>query len=165
MHRMIATFDKPTQTAFYANLTEAMNLCDQLKPKTAFHPELLIINDKNAIKEVVVEDFDADLSEKDFKRFWITNYPLLCYVIKDSGLTIFTSNRLVFRHLSDLNEGAQMTFTFPKEEKFIALVESFGAEINPSIYALVKSSKNGKNVLIVRSYTYLKPFEKKDFTD
>ena len=55
MIQMISTFDKEVQKQFYKNLTDAMIQYDNMQSKFKFQPEIIALNDKFNIKEIMID--------------------------------------------------------------------------------------------------------------
>ena len=60
-------------------MASVMYNCDTMHGKTSFHPEILALNDKKYLREVLLEH-PAIEHKSNMKPFWITDYPILFYV-------------------------------------------------------------------------------------
>ena len=56
---------------------------DFLQDEASFHAELIALNEKKYLSEIVLEDpliDNANRGSQQINPFWITDYPILCYV-------------------------------------------------------------------------------------
>ena len=95
------TFQKKTQVIFYRRLAQIMSRCDflNLKEGMKYTPELLALLEKEGLTEVMLDNPAANFaSEEEVRRFWITDYPILCYLKVDKN---GKQKELVMTHLAD----------------------------------------------------------------
>ena len=60
-------------------MASVMYNCDIMHGESSFHPEVLALNDKKYMREVTLER-PAIGTKATMRPFWITDYPILCYV-------------------------------------------------------------------------------------
>ena len=56
MAKMMATFDKMTQSRFYENFSNAMHKLDYTQSSNKYYPELIALKEKDSIKEVKITE-------------------------------------------------------------------------------------------------------------
>ena len=110
MVRLLETFKKQTQVIFYRRLAQIMSRCDFLNEGTMkYTPELLALIEKESLIEVMLDNpainkvknfktSHGDKTKTELRRFWITDYPILCYLKKDNN---DERKELVMTHLAD----------------------------------------------------------------
>ena len=71
------------------------------------------MKDKSSIKEVLIDK----KAIQEGKRFWLIDYPVLCYVEQDKC-------RLTMAHLAD-PQSKKKTFPLDEDDTFVAFVDRF----------------------------------------
>ena len=79
MIRCIKSFRKETQITFFKRLQHGMNERNFLKPEQNFHPEILALKEMQDMAEIILANPALDEAKLNLRRFFISDYPLLCY--------------------------------------------------------------------------------------
>ena len=83
-------------------------------------------------------------------RFWVTDYPLLCYLEPEG-------KQIVIKNLATPNTPGKIINLEEQHEEFIAFVDKFPNTLNASISFLLK---NRGNKIILRTCECSRPFDK-----
>ena len=60
-----------------------MSRYDLLQEVTTFSPNILALKEKEQISEIILENPAIEEVDDRVQRFWMTDYPLLCYLQLD----------------------------------------------------------------------------------
>ena len=105
-----------------------------------------------------VLDEDALLgTEGGQKNYWVSYYPIICYLAKDDQ---GKPGRLIFHNLVDQSSKPEVR-DLSEGEQFIAFVGTNMFKSSAIISVLVRKESS----YLVRTFTYDRPFEKKDLRD
>ena len=93
----------------------------------------------------------------------MTDYPLLCYLQKDEQ---GHDKNLVMVHLAD-TEKPEKIFKLTENQTFVQFIDQTQKRHSACIKVLIYDDSRGEQneQLIVQSYRYEKPCQKKDFSD
>ena len=114
---------------------------DYTDPKRIFPVNLLLQKQRTTAKEV---DFPLD--------YFIIDYPILCYKKGE--------DKLIMVHLAD-PDAVNRIYSIPTGEKFLALIEPNNQKANQDVQIQILV-KGKEEKYILRTISYIRPFEKKE---
>ena len=144
-------------------LADVMYRSDFMEEESSFHPELLALNERGTVTEVMLQNpvfkTTDDQSEQNHPSsnqvFYISDYPLLCYLAQEGDC-----QKLVMIHLADQLH-PQKAFELQENEKFVQFVDQTQSKHSASIMVLLYNSELKRPV--IKTFCYKDPFESKDF--
>ena len=116
------------------------------------------MREKEYIREVILEEpvFDKPATGEVVRKFWITDYPLLCYLSRSSkDRTVKAPLQLVMVNLADEDAPMQI-FKLKKGQRFISFVDTFYNGVDAAINVLLEEDDQ----LVMKKFKYLRPFAK-----